>query len=476
MGGQEKQDFSDFILVMGIILMLIFQYIIHYKYHWFVNIFYVVKYPIYEVISYIPENYLNKFYFWVFWDENYSSNIKNVSRIFQTYSLEQFTNEKYMDEELAVYGIKLREYVSYVNNITRILYIPFLIPILLYFKKNIQNKERFNTVYTIETLGFKESVIWPQIRPVVYEYDDFVQTKDLDSGWFSMSRKPFDYFVHNNLLIESINNNKEDLDNFGKKFYKIDIEKMYNFYINELGKPFKSINDLEDYEKAVLSIIIPKMFKDVETSERMNKNLSIVNTSYPKFDNRRTIFKLLLKSYKKGGFKKLNKSLAKRKINRKKFFEIKKEVSALKPIVEKDIDLIMKKYFPEDIVKRSLFGKKIKSIEKAKKPKEIEDVLNRHFYKKTVFSALLIEARKTGVLASCEFIWLKKHNKDIWYMMSQVGRTACFSESAGAWSHFLAEKSVERKLVSPMVRNAIIASDKYLEKHLENYDPINKVS
>lgn len=97
--------------------------------------------------------------------------------------------------------------------------------------------------------------------------------------------------------------------------------------------------------------------------------------------------------------------------------------------------------------------------------------MDKHYYEKCVFSALLEEARKTGVLATAEFIWLKKVDRDLWYMLSQTGRTASFCEISGAWAHYLTEKKVGRKIATPMVHKAIDAADKYLFETHDNYKP-----
>ena len=102
----------------------------------------------------------------------------------------------------------------------------------------------------------------------------------------------------------------------------------------------------------------------------------------------------------------------------------------------------------------------------------IQNILDTHFYKKTVFSAMLKSARDTGVLASCDFIWLKKQNRDLWYTLSQIGRTSCFVECSGVWSHYLTEVKVGRKISTPMVTNAIKAMDKYMDQTHFNYKKI----
>lgn len=105
---------------------------------------------------------------------------------------------------------------------------------------------------------------------------------------------------------------------------------------------------------------------------------------------------------------------------------------------------------------------------------KIKKITDKHFYKKTVFAALLEAAREDGVLASCEFLWLKTVDRDMWYILNNVGRKSSHAECAAPWAHFLAEKALERKIANPMVSNAIIALDQYMFDTSYNFEKIYK--
>lgn len=93
--------------------------------------------------------------------------------------------------------------------------------------------------------------------------------------------------------------------------------------------------------------------------------------------------------------------------------------------------------------------------------KIIKKVTNMHAYELTVMASLLEVARLDGVLAAAEFLWLKPVDRPLWYMLNNVGRRTAFTEVAGPIAHWLAEKTIGRKLLVPMVSeatNALIAA------------------
>ncbi|MCL5260513.1 MAG: type IVB secretion system coupling complex protein DotM/IcmP [Gammaproteobacteria bacterium] len=87
--------------------------------------------------------------------------------------------------------------------------------------------------------------------------------------------------------------------------------------------------------------------------------------------------------------------------------------------------------------------------------KKVLKIIGRHGYVTTAMASLLSGAREAGVLASAEFIWLKPVDRRMWYMLSSVGRPTAFSEIAGAYAHWLAERKLGLPLVVPMVEEAV---------------------
>lgn len=72
-------------------------------------------------------------------------------------------------------------------------------------------------------------------------------------------------------------------------------------------------------------------------------------------------------------------------------------------------------------------------------------------------ASLLESARTNGVLACSDFLWLKTVDRPLWYMLQNVGRRAAFSEVAGAVAHWRIESRMQKRLMSPMIEEAVKA-------------------
>jgi intracellular multiplication protein IcmP len=90
---------------------------------------------------------------------------------------------------------------------------------------------------------------------------------------------------------------------------------------------------------------------------------------------------------------------------------------------------------------------------------------NRHAYVTTALMRALDTAREEGgVLAPAQFVWLRAHDRALWYPLNNLGRTAFHMEALGACSHYRAEKQVNRPIIKPRVGDGIVG----LLEHLGN--------
>lgn len=96
-------------------------------------------------------------------------------------------------------------------------------------------------------------------------------------------------------------------------------------------------------------------------------------------------------------------------------------------------------------------------LAKYKDEKIVKEIIARHAFEYGVLAAMLELARSDGVLASAEFLWLKPHDRVLWYVLNSVGRQTVFPEVAGIFAHFYAEKVIGYRLMSPMVEEAVIS-------------------
>ena len=93
-----------------------------------------------------------------------------------------------------------------------------------------------------------------------------------------------------------------------------------------------------------------------------------------------------------------------------------------------------------------------------------------HAYLYTVMASMLTLARRDGVLATSEFLWLKPLDRQLWLMLSNVGRQTSFVEVAAPISHWMIERRLRRPLKVPMIEEAIEALDEALSNILINLD------
>jgi intracellular multiplication protein IcmP len=94
-------------------------------------------------------------------------------------------------------------------------------------------------------------------------------------------------------------------------------------------------------------------------------------------------------------------------------------------------------------------------IERYKQEPAISKIFQKHAYFLTIMASLVEEARKDGVLATADFLWLKPVDRRLWYMLNSVGRQTPFVEVAGPYAHWLAEKELGRKSMVPMIEEAV---------------------
>lgn len=86
--------------------------------------------------------------------------------------------------------------------------------------------------------------------------------------------------------------------------------------------------------------------------------------------------------------------------------------------------------------------------------KGIQKIMQSHAYVLTIMASMLEAAREDGVQAAADFLWLKLVDRRLWYMLNTVGRQTPFTEVAGPFAHWIAEKEIGRGLVLPMVEEA----------------------
>ena len=113
----------------------------------------------------------------------------------------------------------------------------------------------------------------------------------------------------------------------------------------------------------------------------------------------------------------------------------------------------------------------VKEARKVLKNKELSyGVLkkcNQHAWVTTALLRGLLTARdEGGVLAPSQFVWLRGHNRILWYPLNNLGRQSHHMEAIGAMAHFKAEKLTKRPIPRAKVQDAVGAIVEYMgESH-----------
>lgn len=96
-----------------------------------------------------------------------------------------------------------------------------------------------------------------------------------------------------------------------------------------------------------------------------------------------------------------------------------------------------------------------------------ETFLRPHsFWRDTALLALYEAARTKGVLPTAEFIWLKPVNRQLWYLLNNLGRRTAWPETAGLWGHYMTETAIaridpaSRGIDEPQVEEAVSALER----------------
>jgi len=82
-------------------------------------------------------------------------------------------------------------------------------------------------------------------------------------------------------------------------------------------------------------------------------------------------------------------------------------------------------------------------------------LLGHAAYELPWFMALLYRARRKGVLASSQFLWLRPLDRPLWYALNQCGGRAAWAEGFAPWAHYMAEEQTGQALAESHVAPAV---------------------
>ena len=96
----------------------------------------------------------------------------------------------------------------------------------------------------------------------------------------------------------------------------------------------------------------------------------------------------------------------------------------------------------------------------------IDRVCAKNAFSATAVITLIdLARRKSGVLPSSDFLWLRRIDRHLWYTINNIGRRRFHIEGAGAMAHFFAERVMGNQLPEPHVEEAVEGLLDYLNEH-----------
>ena len=102
-------------------------------------------------------------------------------------------------------------------------------------------------------------------------------------------------------------------------------------------------------------------------------------------------------------------------------------------------------------------------------------LLKKHAYTRSFIIAVIFEARKLGVAASCQMRWLRFYHRPMWALLSNIGRPSFFSENMGAVSHYQAESVAQTSIYQPHFDVAIRGFEYQLNSYYYENEDIEKM-
>lgn len=107
---------------------------------------------------------------------------------------------------------------------------------------------------------------------------------------------------------------------------------------------------------------------------------------------------------------------------------------------------------PDEIDLSSVRGFCEPVYEEHVKTPNVKNILKRHYYFFTFIYSLFDNAhKKSGVLQSALFLWVKPLDRAFWYVLNNVGRKVSWSECGGVYSHYLWEERIRKTIDEELI-------------------------
>lgn len=115
-------------------------------------------------------------------------------------------------------------------------------------------------------------------------------------------------------------------------------------------------------------------------------------------------------------------------------------------------------------LKRKLIGDARTVLRNKKLAEKVLVKCNQHGFETAVLMRGLATAREEGgVLAPAQFVWLRAHDRALWYPLNNLGRQSFHLEALGAMAHYKAERMTRRPIPRPKLEGAIQTITEYMK-------------
>lgn len=296
--------------------------------------------------------------------------------------------------------------LAYAGSWFRWIALPFLAFMLLCSVKYLGRVEHLTRKFDMESLLQNNAHNFPCLRPIVGKGKYLLSQESFDSGLWKIARTPLQFALENGLLTyvngqncplgDALRNGipSRDMSAFGQ--CKFDDERALEVMQRQLGAKFHGINELQPERKALATAF---MLYTLGRKKDCLAILDAISSSYLEKDGKCAI-------------------------------EVLGNSHFLKEI--------------DEAISKDWHGFKQRMA------LTIHEAFELPF-----FMALLIEARKKGVLASSQFLWLRPMDRPLWYALNQCGGRAAWTEGLAAWTHYYAEEQAKAALEKPQVSAAV---------------------
>lgn len=306
----------------------------------------------------------------------------------------------------------MEKILAYAGSWIRWPYAAALAAMVYYSVMYMGRAERLKRKFNMDRLLENNAMNFPCLRPVVGRGKYLLSQESYDRGLWKIARSPVQFALENGIMTysngqpcpvgEALENGlgSQDKPAFGQCAF--DEARATEVFTAQLGKQFSNFESLSSVRKVIASAFI---LYAVGKKNECVSILDCMSSSYGENDGK---------------------------------WEC--------PILED-----------------TKFRKKVAAISNNWNDFISRPAVSRHTaYEIPLLMSFLIEARKKGVLACSQFLWLRPMDRPLWYALNQCGGRVAWAESLAPWAHFQAEELTKSALSEANVKAAVSSLEKSL--------------